>query len=479
MIQQNFQRSLLKGILEFPFENLAELEDQIFVRLNPEDKYLINDTLLAFANTGDKFPYEITEAEVEKFEFAPLPTAILFKKLKKTYLTHSIPFLIRVHLKNKVLFQPEIILHVLSNRDLWDDHITLLVKVIRERGRWLAKMNKDWHWWYKSFNADTWSEKKDGLRFMYLRVLRQYKTEEARQLIVDAWQEEKSESKRMILRIISETWSEDDNEMLESLFFNEKSQIRNVIRKLMFMSEKSEGYLELKKLAEIHGVFNIANSYSQSSILSKYNYSQSEISVETLFSLPFSSFLEKNVSKKFSDLIDNIKDKDGYLNDLIINYLHKRDLPSLISILNHFMVGEKPLKFNRCALITFANAEIEFVNELCGEILACKNTDLKWHFFHQIIGDGNVRINKKNTGTLIQMIRKEITSCPFKKNELEDFISSGCFSIFSGYLGDWQTCCEEIAFNLEDLNYQKVNSKIQSLINFRIKFESYLPHGSK
>ncbi|MBK6447511.1 hypothetical protein [Candidatus Brachybacter algidus] len=82
-MKANFERSLLKGVHEIPFENIAGLEEQVFNQLSVIEKFLIGDTLLTYSMSPDKYPNEIETSPQEDFPFGSPSISKHFKQLKK------------------------------------------------------------------------------------------------------------------------------------------------------------------------------------------------------------------------------------------------------------------------------------------------------------------------------------------------------------------------------------------------------------
>lgn len=96
-MKANFERSLLKGVHEIPFENIAGLEEQVFNQLSVIEKFLIGDTLLTYSMSPDKYPNEIETSPQEDFPFGSPSISKHFKQLKKVrFLTLYISLLLSI-----------------------------------------------------------------------------------------------------------------------------------------------------------------------------------------------------------------------------------------------------------------------------------------------------------------------------------------------------------------------------------------------
>jgi len=477
----NFNRSLLKGIAEVPFENLGEVPAEIFDQLTPIDKFLINDSLLTYSVAPATYDFPLSVSGEEKYPFASIHTAYLFNRLRKSYIRYATSYLIRQHLHYKVLFQPDLIVHVLANKNMWDDHITSLVKVIRERGRWLSSLHTEWNWWNKSLNQDVWMDRNDGGRYLFLRILRVFKPGESAQLIKDSWTDENTDARRLILRIITETLTAEDTGLILYLFHLEKGKLRSSLRRLLFIYTNNYSQeLEQLILKNNGSIFSVNKSSFVSPLLKELDPKSDGIVGESLFVKPFAEYYTTVADRNgFDNYMKEFKDPGVILNELIINYFYKKDVNSIASIVENFMSAAFNLKLNTTILNIINASDQVFNNELILYVLQNNSAESKWNLLTQLITGGSVSLDKKNTGAFILLIRKEIENIPANKSSLEELISGGCFAVHSAYLGDWKTCCEEIAFSLEDLNYQKVNARTRELTSFRSKFESYFPHGQQ
>ncbi len=482
-MKDNFQRSLLKGTLEIPFENIASLDENTFNQIPTIDKFLISDTLLSYSIQAPQFPFEIIASRDEKFPYTPFQAVRLISGLTQNMLPVVSYYLTQIHIKYKRLFHPTVIVQVLENRNVWLDHITLLPKVMRERARWLSPLRTSWQWWNSIFKKEIWDDLADPLRFFYFRIMRVFKPGEADILLTGSWYRESSDSKRLLLQIVMETYRHEDMIVLQELYKQEGSKIKATIRQLMFMSEQNT-YREIlsdmvrKSNGSIDELIKI--NYGKIKELDHLFEDKKDLGLppELLFTLPYGAFHSriKNKSVSLGEYLMSLKNNNNLINELAINYLYKKDIASLSSLLDIALCNDE-IKLNTSFLQIFSQQVSAYTNELLLFMMTNCNSVARWHLYRQLIFFGEVSLNKKNSSSLITLTGLYTKGVELNKSVMEDFMARGCFCIDTAYMDDWKLMCIDIAEKSKELKAMKVSTMIEECLTFRKQLETSFEHG--
>ena len=481
-MKANFERSLLKGVHEIPFENIAGLEEQVFNQLSVIEKFLIGDTLLTYSMSPDKYPNEIETSPQEDFPFGSPSISKHFKQLKKSSVSYVVHFLIAEHIKYRRLLHPSMIIQVLMNKNAWDDQMILLPKVLRKRARWLSSMKKDWNWWNDVLKHETWENKSSVLRNLHLIVMRTFKNEQANVLLIESWATETNDTKKLFVQIISETYQSTDNPMLLQLYNAENSKLKSQIRQLIFLFEESAEFIALKEMIKSTYGFvdkiKLLNFQKETELKSLFlDQKLGTIPTEVFFTHPFVFFSNNENRDQFREYVDSLKNKAILLNELLINYTYKRDINSLMTCIDAEMELGEGFILNNSMLKVLSNCGPEFINELLGEMLLSCNSISRWRFYYQLILYGEVSLDKKNTSSLVTLTGLYLKSSSYNKSAITEFLARACYCIHTSYLGDWTVICGDLTRQNPELKKLKVIDMIEELITFRKQIESNILHG--
>jgi len=477
-MQDNFNRSLLKGTAELPLDNLAGLDEASFDRLSSVDKFLVNDTLLTYATETARYPYELYAAGDEKFAWAPAATSGLPERLGHDDFEAAIPLLLQLHIRHKVLFRPALIIHVFDHRTLWEEYLPYLVRVIRERGRWLSSAKAEWSWWKTALDSNTWQEKGNAERYLYFRLIRHYRKEEAARLLRSMWQEEAPESKKVLLTLIRENLHAVDTPLLTELWAEEALLLKEEIRKLIFLAgAHPEVQSFIARLPDIVKDFVSWKDHAADLPFVRDLYANTgmkEWPVEWLF------FLDP--SQLFSPPLNKWLDKPGKnkarIDDLLFGALYKNDRDQLCGLVSKVWEEQPSYRLGSSWIIYFNNLPESVKNELILHLIHTSPGRAVWDFLCHVLTNCLIVMDKKSSGALVSLAR-ENSEAAGNKALPEAIMKRFCFILHPDFLGDWSDLCETVIFNDRSLNYKRLTARIHELITFRNKLESDFHEASR
>ena len=368
-MKDRFQKTLLKGTLEIPFENIANLDPPAFDKLTVIDRFLIGDTLLTYTLPSIEYPFELYVPALDKYPFAPYITALQIGGLKKNYLSIVTHFVTKTHIKYQRLFHPALIVMVLEDCRVWDDVAVLLPKVLRERARWLSSLRPSWKWWNNMLKQAVWQDKNNPLRFQFLRILRIFKPEEANLLLSSTWDTEENDSKKMILDIVLETIKHADQQLLNKLYGEEKGKFINRIRCLLFMSSQSLRNIWYPLIQKSNGNIETLNgiNYNQIPEFNAYfsDENESNLYPEVLISAPYElfKFSSQQTSSSLGTYLMMLKNKNEIINDILISYLINKDTASFSRLIDDVLANDE-IKLNYTFFYIFSSSDVVFINDL-------------------------------------------------------------------------------------------------------------------
>lgn len=477
-MQDNFNRSLLKGTAELPLDNLAGLDEASFDRLSSVDKFLINDTLLTYATETARYPYELYAAGDEKFAWGPATTSGLPDRLDHDDFEAAIPLLLQLHIGHKVLFRPALIMHVFDYRTLWEEHLPYLVRVIRERGRWLSSAKKEWSWWKAALDSNTWPEKGNAERYLYFRLIRRYRKEEAAGLLLSAWQEEVRESKKVLLAMLREDLTPGDAPLLTGLWEQEASPVREEIRKLIFLTAvHPEVQAFITRIPAILKDFASWKDQAGDLPFVRDLYADSgmkEWPVEWLFFLDPSQLFSPPLSK----WLDKPGKNKARIDDLLFGALYKNDRDQLCSLVSKVWEEQPAYRLDSSWIIYFNNLPESVKNEIVRHIIYTSPGRAAWDFLCCVLTNCLIVMDKKSSGALISLAR-ENSEATGNKALPEAIMKRFCLILHPDFSGDWSDLCETVIFNDRSLNHKRLTTRIHELITFRNKLESDFHEASR
>ncbi len=236
------------------------------------------ETLLDAAATASLYLRLGWQPTQEQLEFAPSPTdtlPVLSKEMHECFVdimrqdsSHTALRAELFQLMSRVKVRPErgwvyrVLEEAKKNPELRADAL----KIIGERGRWLAKFIPFGEWVLPSeLSENLWDEGKLNERVAFLKQLRGTDTAKARALLEESWHGEASEARADLLGALEINLSLDDEPFLESCLEDKKKDVRKTAAMLLnsladsklvqrmterakrFVTYKPAGMLGLKK----------------------------------------------------------------------------------------------------------------------------------------------------------------------------------------------------------------------------------------
>ncbi|MBN1430951.1 MAG: hypothetical protein JXB07_21460 [Anaerolineae bacterium] len=108
-----------------------------------------------------------------------------------------------------------------------------IVKVIGERGRWLAAINDTWHYAVTSDDEADWETASTSARVLFLRRLRATNPDRARELIEAAWATERADERARYLETLQVNLSMADEPFLEACLDDRSKKVRDIVPVLL------------------------------------------------------------------------------------------------------------------------------------------------------------------------------------------------------------------------------------------------------
>jgi hypothetical protein len=131
-----------------------------------------------------------------------------------------------------------------------------IIKVIGERGRWLAALNDQWRYAIGLHDEIDWETAATAARMLFLRDLRATDPDRARGLIEEAWSKERADDRASYLETLHINLSMADESFIESCLDDRSKKVRSLVPDLLAqlpqsayvqrMIERAEGCIDLK-----------------------------------------------------------------------------------------------------------------------------------------------------------------------------------------------------------------------------------------
>lgn len=476
--------SLLKGVSEQPLENLADLDAVAFNALSDVNKFLINDTLLTYALKAEDFPYELDASGEEKFPLGPRCLVNLSGQMSYNVFVSAGSLIIRRHLQLKCLLQPPLIIPFLEHADDWSDYIYFLVKIIRERGRWLCEAKPEWHWWKEALNPGTMEQKDNANRYLYFRLLRSFRREEANSLLVDLWNKESKSTKQLFVELLREHLSEGDVETLTRLWNDESGTIRNEIRKLIFFASKNDEFIRLKnKLSSLQ-----VPGMKTGELTADMPFVSEFYDAGTPFPAEWSAYLaiaddgkKKSGNDPLAAMPEKASERQRAFGDVLYASLVDGLYEKLGKWVSRIWSDQPAYRLGSDWTGYFNLLEEKRKNELLQHVIHHGDDEATVRFTTQLLSRCLVEMDKESTAVLLRLVKKVLQQ---NKCSLDDVWASGVkafmpFVIHENYLGDWVGIFDLIGKKTGKPKTRNSSAETLKLITFRRKIDTCFHESAK
>lgn len=476
--------SLLKGISEQPLENLAGLDDAAFDTISDIDKFLINDTLLTYAIKGEEFPYELTAAGEEKFPVGPRCLIDLYHQMGYNSFASAGSLIIRRHLQLKCLLQPPLIIPILEHAHDWSDYIFFLVKIIRERGRWLCEARPEWHWWKDALNPGIMEQKDNVNRYLYFRLLRFFRYEEANSLLVNLWTNERKSTKQLFVDLLRENLSGGDVETLRYLWENESGKIRHEIRKLIFFASKNGEFFRLKKRLfswEIKGT-KAGEWMADLPIVAKF------YDIDEPFPAEWSAYVnfadkrkKKSGNDAFAAMPEKASERQRAFGDVLYATLVDGLFESLGRWVSRIWSDQPAYRLGSDWIGYFNHLEEKKKNIVLQHIIHHGDDEATVRFSAQLMSRCLIEMDKDSTSALLRLIKKVLQQpvCRLDDRWATEVKAYAPFVIHESYLGDWVDIGNLITRKIVSAKTVNPSAETLKLIIFRRKIDTCFHESAK
>ena len=172
-------------------------------------------------------------ASHEEWDIAPPRVALLLGELLSGRATDMLPEACERLRHTRLLVPPALLPAALDAGKHSKAIRPALLAVVGQRGRWLARQNKDWSWATApsdddlAANADTiWQEGKQAERLAALRHVRSIDSARARTMIEGTWSRERATFRAEAIDILSVNLSPNDQPFLEAALDDKAEPVR-------------------------------------------------------------------------------------------------------------------------------------------------------------------------------------------------------------------------------------------------------------
>ncbi|MCI0708553.1 MAG: DUF5691 domain-containing protein, partial [Chloroflexi bacterium] len=129
---------------------------------------------------------------------------------------------------------------------------TLILSVVGERGKWLARVieSRDWQWFEPHDIEKRWKRGSFDTRVELIELLREARPDEARAMVADVWDEEKPQMKVSLLKALRSHMSAADDALFEKALDDESDLVREKAAEIGASNLESSLHQRLRTLAD-------------------------------------------------------------------------------------------------------------------------------------------------------------------------------------------------------------------------------------